>query len=44
MEVKQHATEQPIGQRRKQKSQKIPRQMKMEIQYNKICRVQQKQF
>ena len=44
--LKQHATKQPMGQRRNQKdkSKNTFRQMKMEIQHTKICVMQQKQF
>lgn len=41
IQIKQHAAEQPFGQRR---NQKLLRQMKVEIQHKKSSGMQQKQF
>ena len=44
MGIKQYATEQPMGQRRKENSKHTLTQMKMEILHINTYRMQQKQF
>lgn len=45
VEIKQHAIERPMGQRKKSKQiLKILKQMKMEVQHTKTYRMYQKHF
>ena len=44
VEIKQHATEQPMGRWRQGKFKNTLRQMKMKMQHYKTCEMQWKQF